>query len=83
MIKTLSRILKQDKERFVIPKGIQQVIPIRAIWQDGIFLLATSFLNPIALRILTMPWHLGRIRRRCSYPIQSCLIPLTAEQQPK
>ncbi|MEK3899270.1 VirB4-like conjugal transfer ATPase, CD1110 family [Paenibacillus sp. FSL R7-0179] len=43
MIKTLSRILKQDKERFVIPKGIQQVIPIRAIWQDGIFFVGNKF----------------------------------------
>lgn len=37
MIKTLRRIIKQDKERFVIPKGVQQVIPIRALWPDGIF----------------------------------------------
>lgn len=37
MIKTLSNIFKQDKEKFVIPKGIQQAIPIQAIWPDGIF----------------------------------------------
>ncbi|GGH67891.1 conjugal transfer protein TraE [Paenibacillus silvae] len=43
MIKTLSRILKQDKERFVIPKGVQQVIPIRAIWPDGIFFVGNKF----------------------------------------
>ena len=37
MIKTLSNIFKQDKEKFVIPKGVQQAIPIQAIWADGIF----------------------------------------------
>jgi len=43
MIKTLKRILNQDKERFVIPKGVQQAIPIRAIWPDGIFLVGSKF----------------------------------------
>lgn len=43
MIKTLRRIIKQDKERFVIPKGIQQVIPIRALWPDGIFFVGNKF----------------------------------------
>lgn len=43
MIKTLRRIIKQDKERFVIPKGVQQVIPIRAIWPDGIFFVGNKF----------------------------------------
>ena len=28
MIKTLSNIFKQDKEKFVIPRSVQQVIPI-------------------------------------------------------
>ena len=50
MIKTLQKIMKQDKERFVVPKGVQQAIPIRAIWPDGIFAWATNFPNPIALR---------------------------------
>lgn len=37
MIKTLSNILKQDKERFVIPKSVQQAIPIKTVWENGIF----------------------------------------------
>ena len=37
MIKTLSNIFKQDKEKFVIPRRVQQVIPIETIWSDGIF----------------------------------------------
>ena len=38
MIKTLSRVIKQDKEPFQVPKKVQDIIPIRRIWQDGIFL---------------------------------------------
>ncbi|MBR6690906.1 MAG: ATP-binding protein [Bacilli bacterium] len=37
-MKTLKRILKQDKERFNVPSGIQHTIPVRKIWNDGIFL---------------------------------------------
>ena len=37
MMKTLSNIFKQDKEKFVIPRSVQQVIPIETIWSDGIF----------------------------------------------
>ena len=39
MIKSLSNIQKQDKEDFVIPKNVQQVIPIQRIWENGIFVL--------------------------------------------
>ena len=37
MIKTLRNLLKQDKERFVVPRGVQDMIPIKAIYDDGIF----------------------------------------------
>jgi hypothetical protein len=43
MIKTLRKIVKQDKEKFVVPKGVQQVIPIKAIWSDGIFKVGNKF----------------------------------------
>lgn len=39
MIKTLQTIFKQDKEKFRIPRSVQQVIPIQAIWVDGVFQL--------------------------------------------
>ena len=35
MIKTLTNLLKQDKEKFVVPKGVQYCIPITAIYDDG------------------------------------------------
>lgn len=37
MIKILRAISKQDKQRFVVPKGVQDVIPVTAIYSDGIF----------------------------------------------
>jgi hypothetical protein len=43
MIKTLQKIMKQDKERFVVPRGVQQAIPIRTIWPDGIFRVGNKF----------------------------------------
>ena len=36
-MKTLNKILKLDKEKFKIPKCVQDIIPIKAIWEDGIF----------------------------------------------
>ena len=37
MIKTLKNLLKQDKERYTVPRKVQDVIPVRRIWKDGIF----------------------------------------------
>lgn len=34
MIKTLNNIFKQDKEKFVVPKGVQDCIPVMVI-QNG------------------------------------------------
>ena len=42
MIKTLSNILKLDKEKFVVPKEVQDIIPVRAIYSDGIFLVGKN-----------------------------------------
>ena len=36
MIKTLKNLLKQDKERYTVPRKVQDVIPIRRIWKDGL-----------------------------------------------
>ena len=42
MIKTLRNLFKQDKEKFVVPKSVQSVIPIKTIWEDGIFLVGKN-----------------------------------------
>ena len=43
MIKTLSNLLKQDKEKYTVPRKVQDVIPIKRIWPDGIFLVGSKF----------------------------------------
>ena len=43
MIKTLSKALKMDKERFQVPKSVQQAVPIRRIWPDGIFQVGNKY----------------------------------------
>ena len=37
MLKSIQTILKQDKEMFVVPGRVQDLIPIQRIWPDGIF----------------------------------------------
>ena len=43
MIRTLRNTLKQDRERYPIPRSVQDIIPIRRIWRDGIFQFGSSF----------------------------------------
>ena len=43
MIKTLKNLLKQDKERYSVPRKVQDVIPIQRIWKDGIFQVGSRF----------------------------------------
>ena len=43
MIKTLSNLLQQDKEKYRVPRRVQDVIPIRRIWPDGIFLVGSKY----------------------------------------
>ncbi len=43
MMKALARLLNQDKEHYKVPRRVQDVIPIRRIWGDGIFLVGNKF----------------------------------------
>ena len=47
MIKTLQTILRQDRERFIIPKGVQEIIPVNRIWSDGIFKSGNIYTNAV------------------------------------
>ena len=42
MMKTLTKIFKQDKEKFSVPKSVQDIVPVKAIWEDGIFLVGNN-----------------------------------------
>jgi type IV secretory pathway VirB4 component len=41
-MKTLSRLFKQDKERFAVPRSVQDVIPVQTIWDDGVFMVGAG-----------------------------------------
>lgn len=41
-MKTLKTMIKREKEKFVIPKSVQDVIPIKAVYKDGIFLVGNN-----------------------------------------
>ena len=47
MIKTLQSTLKQDKKGFVLPKSVQDAIPILCLWPDGIFQFGSKFSKTI------------------------------------
>ena len=36
-MKYFQKIMRRDKERFTVPRSVQQTIPIQRIWQDGLF----------------------------------------------
>ena len=43
MIKSVGKLFKQDKERYSVPRKVQDVIPVRRIWKDGIFMVGNKF----------------------------------------
>ena len=38
MLKALKRLFQQEKEKYRIPRKVQDLIPINCVWKDGIFL---------------------------------------------
>ncbi|MCD8384959.1 MAG: ATP-binding protein [Clostridiales bacterium] len=47
MIKTLQATLKQDRIKIPVPKSVQDIIPIRRIWADGVFQFGSKFSKTI------------------------------------
>ena len=43
MLKTLNSLRKQEKEKYKVPRRVQDLIPIRRIWADGIFQVGSQF----------------------------------------
>ena len=36
-MKIIKDLFKRDKEKFIVPKSVQDIVPIKTIWNDGIF----------------------------------------------
>ena len=43
MLKTLRTVLSQDKEAYRVPRKVQDLIPIKRIWEDGVFLVGNKY----------------------------------------
>lgn len=43
MIKTLKASISQDKEKYKVPRKVQDTIPVSCIWMDGIFKAGNKF----------------------------------------
>lgn len=41
-MRTIKNLFKQDKEKFVPPKNVQDTIPVQTIYKDGIFLVGKN-----------------------------------------
>lgn len=41
-MKTIKNLFKQDKEKFILTKSLQDVIPVQSIFEDGIFQIAKN-----------------------------------------
>ena len=53
-MRTLNKIFKLDKEKFKIPRCVQDIIPIKAIWEDGIFQVSKNKFSKSNLFILLL-----------------------------
>ena len=81
MIKTLRNLLKQDKERFVVPRGVQDVIPIKAIYDDGIFQVGRDKFSK-TYKFSDINYAVAS-RELCSLNIRNSSTALTAAQPPR
>ena len=69
MIKTLQNTLKQDKERFTVPRSVQDIIPIRCIWPDGVFQFGSKYSK--TLRFSDINYAIASKEDRiCRRPVQ-------------
>ena len=41
-MKTIKNLFLQEKEKYKVPKGVQDTVPIKAIFEDGIFLVGKN-----------------------------------------
>ena len=42
-MKAIKQVMKKDHEPYRVPKRVQDVIPIKCMWSDGIFLVGTRY----------------------------------------
>ena len=70
MIKTLLAADRSERERFKIPRSVQQSIPIQKIYRDGIWQTGGKFSR--TWRFADINWPPMRINGICSLPTAAC-----------
>ena len=84
MIKTLTNLRKQEKEKFIVPKGVQDVIPITAIYDDGIFQIGKDkFSKTYKFSDINLCCCQREDKEAMSLNTRNCSIPSTPEQRQK
>ena len=43
MIKSIKTVMHQEKEKYKVPRKVQDIIPVQCIWSDGIFKVGNKF----------------------------------------
>lgn len=43
MIKSIKTVMRQEKEKYKVPRKVQDIIPVQRIWRDGIFKVGNKF----------------------------------------
>ena len=72
-MKYFQKIMRQDKERFTVPRSVQQTIPIQRIWQDGLFYSGSRYSQ--AWRFSDINYLLsGRTEKEQKFHIYSALL---------
>ena len=66
MIKSIKTILAQDKEKFKVPKKVQDFIPIKCVWPDGIFKVGNKFSKTYKFSDINYLVEAAKIKRACS-----------------
>ena len=55
-MKYFQKIMRRDKERFTVPRSVQQTISIQRIWQDGLFLFRQPVFPDLAVFGYQLPF---------------------------
>ena len=42
MLKSIRNTMKKDRERVKVPRSVQDAVPVRAVWEDGVFQIAKN-----------------------------------------
>ena len=42
MLKSIRNTMKKDRERVKVPHSVQDAVPVRSVWEDGIFQIARN-----------------------------------------